>query len=277
METKTVLRILVVMAFAITFTFLAGVISADATSFFPQPTTANCLNCHPVIGDSWEHSAHQESGLECETCHNPVNEKHPQETMPTDISSRQCATCHADTMAEFETSIHGSEDLTCVRCHNAHTASTKSENVQSLCQACHQDLEHYYAYTTHAENNVLCTDCHLPMAAIEGDADSSHRVHTFAPELASCETCHGEDLHPVEDQPCTEEEISRAEALGLDYPCKPEEIVQAGLGIPCDGVISDQPGSVRPVGFAITGVLVGVAAGMLASPWLEKWYERFRK
>ena len=116
------------------------------------------------------------------------------------------------------------------------------------------------------------------MEAIEGDANASHRVHTFAPELASCQTCHGEDMHTVqEDKPCTDEEIARAEALGLDYPCKPEEVVQAGLGLGGEEVLSIEPGKVNPLGFAITGTLVGVAAGMLLSPWLEKWFERFQK
>jgi hypothetical protein len=40
-------------------------------------------------------------------------------------------------------------------------------------------------------------------------------------------------------------------------------------------LISDDPGNVNPLGFATVAGLVGMAAGMILSPWLERWYQRF--
>ena len=67
------------------------------------------------------------------------------------------------------------------------------------------------------------------------------------------------------------------EMAGIESICPPEEqVVAAGLMLHEDETLAIEPGKTSPVGFAIIGTLVGVAAGMLLSPWLEKWFERFQ-
>lgn len=277
MSTKLIARLFVTITFALIFGFLGSVVSADSDEIFVQPKVGECTACHWVVRDSWEANVHGEAGVGCETCHSPVNQNHPNEVMPTDISSRLCGSCHGSTDEEFEASIHGQEDLTCIRCHNSHTTNIKSDTVQGLCEDCHADRTHYYSLSTHSDNNVLCTDCHLPLADSESRIGPGNKVHTFEPNLKSCETCHNQDLHPLPEEVCNEEAIAAAEAQGDESICPSEEIVAAGFKLPEDQNLMIEPGDTSPVGFAMIGTLVGMAAGMILSPWLEKWFERFQR
>ena len=278
---KIFTRLFVIATFALVFGFLGSVVSAESEEIFVQPKVGECKACHWVVRDSWEVSAHGEAGVECETCHSPVNQDHPDGVMPTDISSRLCGSCHTSTDEEFESSIHGQEDLTCVRCHNSHTTTIKNDTVQGLCKDCHADLAHGFSATVHADNGVLCTSCHLPTDGETERVGPGDMVHTFEPNLNSCKSCHTEELVHEVEKPCSEEEIAEAEALGLDYPCKEdqaiEDVVAAGFMLPEDETLLIDPGDTSPVGFAIIGTLVGMAAGMILSPWLEKWFERLQR
>ena len=49
-------------------------------------------------------------------------------------------------------------------------------------------------------------------------------------------------------------------------PVNPEMQVSAGL--------TPEPGPVSPVGFAGLAALIGLAAGMVLAPWLERFYHR---
>ena len=127
----------------------------------------------------------------------------------------------------------------------------------------------------------LCTSCHLPTDGETQRVGPGDMVHTFEPNLNSCKSCHTEELVHEVEKPCSEEVIAEAEALGLDYPCKEdqaiEDVVAAGFMLPEDETLSIDPGDTSPVGFAIIGTLVGMAAGMILSPWLEKWFERLQR
>ena len=278
MSTKTITRIFSITIFALLFGFLATVVSADASkTVFAKPDVQDCHSCHRIIQDAWEQGSHGIAGVECQTCHSPVAEAHPQEVMPTDISSRLCGTCHTTTDEEFEDSVHGEEDLTCVRCHNSHTTHIRTETVQDLCQNCHQDITHFFKYSTHAEQNLYCTDCHLPVDTGEDREGIGDRVHSFAVDFASCKNCHDEDIHIDTTETCTEEMLAEAEQNGEEPPCSPETISTAGINIPQESGLSMTPGSTNPVGFAIVGTLIGVVAGMILSPFLEKWFERLQR
>jgi hypothetical protein len=278
MITKIFKKIILGFSFILTLGMMAGVINAKAGETSEVPTTEDCQKCHPIIQEFWGTGAHGGANVDCSTCHTPYSD-HPEEVMPSDVSSRLCGQCHIATMDEWANSVHGEEDLTCARCHDSHTAHIKTENVQSLCEHCHSDRVHYFAFSDHASEGLLCTDCHLETDESEIRQGPGNRVHTFAADLNACVNCHQEDVHEPhkEIKICGSEERKEAEAQGLEYPCDETEVTQAGLGIPLDEeVLAVEPQDVSPLGFTIVGTLAGVAAGIIAAPWMEKWFRRNR-
>lgn len=265
MSNKLTTKVLFGVCFAIIFGLAAGIISAQADISLQQATAENCQTCHYKVADIYEVNMHGKSGIACSTCHSPVSANHPEEVMPTDISSRLCANCHVTTDEEFETSVHGQKDLTCVRCHNAHSADIRTENVQTLCENCHEDFVHIFASTSHAKANLLCTDCH------QQSDDSGDRVgpgnitHTFEPNLDTCSSCHKDQMHNPNQNVC---EIG--EGGEGDIPCDTEEAVESGLTLPKSAAMMTEPQPAGPTGFILIGILVGTAAGMILAPWLEK-------
>jgi hypothetical protein len=272
---KSFFGIFIILVLGATF----GVFKAKADENWQAPATENCQTCHPIIDEFWANGAHGAANVDCSTCHSPYTD-HPDEVMPTDVSSRLCGQCHSATMDEWKESVHGQEDLSCTSCHNSHTAALKSDNVQSLCEHCHSERVHIFSFSDHALQGLQCTDCHLEMDESETRKGPGDKVHTFAVDLNACVTCHQEDVHkPHEDtQICDPEERKVAEEQGLVYPCDELEVTQAGLGIPLDeDVLAVEPQDVSPLGFTIIGTLAGVAAGIIAAPWLEKWFRKERE
>ena len=220
---------------------------------------AECLTCHTTGYDPATNSAEYE-GVACTVCHTPANDNHPLEVMPTKVSSRDCGNCHIDTFAEWEMSVHAQENLSCNNCHNSHTASIKGDDSQRLCQSCHNDKVHYFGNTTHAQEGLLCIDCHLTITDTEmGDGHGS-RLHTFSVNMDTCAKCHIDTLN--------------LESTKIDGD---DEILQSGLLPDFETTTMEQPDNVSPIGFAILGTLIGMAVGMLLSPWLEKWYASFNR
>jgi hypothetical protein len=41
--------------------------------------------------------------------------------------------------------------------------------------------------------------------------------------------------------------------------------------------VSTEPDPVSPVGFATLAGLIGMASGMILTPWLERWYRRMKR
>ena len=83
--------------------------------------------------------------------------------------------------------------------------------------------------------------------------------HSFNANLNSCNACHADQMH------------SPAEALGTDQPpltlsSPSQQLQQAGLNA--------KPSPVSPWGYAGLAALIGLAAGMVLAPWLERWYSR---
>lgn len=229
-----------------------------------QGSPTECLACHttgfdPATG-TWETES-----VSCSVCHGPDPGEHPEQIMPTDISSRTCGNCHLDTHTEWEDSVHGQENLTCIRCHSPHTTDLRADGVQSLCQSCHNDVTHYYGETKHAEEGLLCSDCHLRVSdAAEGNMGEGHgqRVHTFTVDLESCSQCHASDMqHPAEGA-MTPEDDSIVEGT--------EPVLSLASAVP----INNEPDPVSPFGFAVLASLVGMGFGIVVAPWLEKWNRR---
>ncbi len=290
-------RFFITLSIALMVGLSFWVVGAKAENHKYQEMTPDCQGCHDVIREHWEEGSHGQAysnpafqsawnlqgqpgeclachttgydpatnsveyeGVACTVCHTPVNDNHPLEVMPTNVSSRDCGNCHIDTFAEWEISAHAQEDLSCNKCHNSHTASIKAEDAQILCQSCHKDEIHYSDNTTHAQEGLLCIDCHLTVSETEIGNGHGSREHSFAVNMDTCAKCHIDTLN--------------LEAAGMDID---EEILQSGLIPNFEKNTMEQPDNVSPIGFAILGTLIGMAVGMLLSPWLEKWFARFNR
>ncbi len=235
-----------------------------------------CLVCHTTGYDpssgTWLHD-----GVSCEACHGPMKEGHPQEPMPVDRTSDLCARCHSDARfnwGDWQQSTHYQRGMDCVTCHDPHSASlkiTKSldgtnqyKDASQLCVTCHKDVSMDFPYSQHHQKGVSCIDCHVTHTIT--DPNTAHTVpdHSFKANIASCNTCHAQQMH------------TNNEATGTSAPASttsagttPNEIKDAGL--------TPQPNPVNPIGFAGLAGLIGLAGGMVLAPWLEKWYRQITK
>ncbi len=293
MISKLFWRLLIGVCFAVPLG-LAGVAIGHAS---PQQQTnpeGECQDCHVIIQDHWANGAHSKAttdpvfveqweaagndpacltchttgydsktglwevdGVSCTTCHVPSSSNHPDQIMPTDVSSRLCGQCHLDTFSEWQSSTHGQEELTCVKCHDSHSAGLKADSVQDLCQACHNEEVHFFSFTAHAAQGLLCTDCHLRVSDSQMGEGHGQRIHTFKVDMETCSRCHTKEMHfPISD-------------AMTSMP------LQAGVMNPIDGTeVNEVPQPANPYGFAIVAGLVGMAFGMLVAPWMERWYRR---
>ena len=295
-------RLFVGACFALPLGILA-VVTVEAQTIDEQPSSAaECAGCHEITQAHWSESAHANSvedpvfqaawreqgspseclachttgfdpvsqswkieSVSCTVCHGPDPGDHPEQIMPTDISSRMCGSCHLDTHAEWEDSIHGQENLACVRCHDPHETDLRAEGVQTLCQSCHSDVTHFYGETKHAEEGLLCSDCHLRVSdAADGNMGEGHgqRLHTFTVDLQSCSQCHENEMHYPEAAGAMTSDETAAEA-------NTPELTMASA-VP----IQNEPDPVSPFGFAVLASLVGMGFGIVIAPWLEKWNRR---
>ena len=269
MSKKIQTKLIFGLIFAVLFGLAAGVISAQADNQYAPTSAENCQTCHYKVMDVYEVSHHGEAGISCTICHSPVNSNHPQEVMPTDVSSRLCGTCHKTVADELEASVHGQKDLTCVRCHNSHTAALRAENVQALCDNCHKDVVHDFSFSAHSQAQILCTDCHQQTVDHKDRIGEGDITHTFVPNLETCSACHKQDMHNPHTDPCAE-----GAETDSGVPCNAQEVVQAGLSIPKDPDVLSEPEPAGPFGFIVIGVLVGMAAGMILAPWLENLFKK---
>jgi hypothetical protein len=290
-------RLFIGLCFALILGCTGWVIAAQAEPLVPDELTPDCQGCHDILREHWQAGAHGQAatnetfqqawqeqgspaecmqchttgydpatqawdfeGVACITCHNPVNQNHPMEVMPTDVSSRLCGECHLETFAQWETSIHAAEDLSCVQCHNTHTTDIKADDVQQLCSSCHSDAVHFFNFTPHAQAGMLCTDCHLRISDSEMGDGHGKRLHYFKVDIETCVECHSDGLHTY------------APGMGVQDD---EGISQTSMIPGLEENLEAQPDPVSPVGFGILGTLVGLAFGMLLAPWLERWFKRF--
>lgn len=230
-----------------------------------------CLVCHvtnydPATG-TW-----LEDGVACEACHGPMVADHPKEPMPVDRSSELCARCHSDTRFDWQDwqgSTHFQRGMSCITCHDPHSASlkvvqprngtAKYNDASELCVTCHQDVSMDFPYSVHQKQGVTCINCHVTHS--DPGSTDVHALpdHSFKANLDSCNACHSGQMH------------SAADAVGTNPPTtqavsQPQEVKQAGL--------TAQPNPVSPIGYAALAALIGLAAGMVAAPWLEKLYAR---
>jgi len=304
---KLLYRLLVGLCFALPAAlavFASGQARIEAQAEVHGPAEENCSECHEIIRTHWTESEHgkatsdpafqkawqeagkpnecltchttgfdaetgtwQEDGVACATCHSPIPTNHPEDIMPTDISSRLCGTCHLETHEEWSDSTHAQEDLSCVRCHNPHTTELRAADTQELCSACHNDEVHFFEYTIHAQEGVTCMDCHLQVTGGNSVSDAQMseghgaRHHTFMVGMDTCATCHTLDMHYPVNNDGTPQNLTGE---------KMTTVME-------DALVQPEPNPTSPVGYSLLAGLVGMASGMILAPWSERWVRRINK
>jgi predicted CXXCH cytochrome family protein len=231
-----------------------------------------CLVCH-TTGYDPATATYKAEGVTCEACHGPAPADHPKSPMPVDRSPDLCGRCHSDTRfgwQDWKVSTHYQRGMDCATCHDPHSASIKkvtgpwgtekSDDVSQLCITCHKESSMDFSYTTHAQKGISCIDCHVKH--VENTDPAAHSVpdHSFNASLASCNTCHSQQMH------------SPSEAVtpqGTAEPVAVEPTPEVQLAS-----VTPEPNSVSPIGFSAMAGLIGLAGGMVLAPWLERWYHR---
>ncbi|MCJ7702807.1 MAG: hypothetical protein MUO62_14585 [Anaerolineales bacterium] len=223
-----------------------------------QGEKSECLVCHTTGYDA-ENNTWIADGITCEACHSPIAENHPGQPMPSDRSASFCGTCHQETLFEWQVSAHRETNLVCVDCHGQHSTNLKSEDSDALCSNCHRERASNFGHTAHSQEGLTCADCHLGPTGGETGEGHAVRDHSFDVRLSTCNACHAYQMHDPTD-------------VHMDAPSEPE-IVDAMASVETAGVSID-PSPVNPIYYALLSGLIGMAFGLLVSPWIEKWYRK---
>ena len=232
-----------------------------------------CLVCH-VTGYDPATATWEADGVTCEACHGEAPADHPKSPMPIDHSTDLCGRCHSDTRfgwQEWKVSTHYQRGMDCTVCHDPHSAALKQvasangesptfEDASELCITCHNEYSMDFPYSSHHQQGVSCVDCHVNH--LENDSREVHSVpdHSFNANLKSCSTCHADQMHKPGDA------LQTGTAEPITHETAAEEMEFAS--------VTPEPGPVSPVGFAGLAALIGLAAGMVLAPWLERFYLR---
>lgn len=239
-----------------------------------KPTA--CLSCH-VTGYDPNTGTWLEDGVSCIACHKDDGGNHPKTTMTVDKTGGTCGTCHTDArfgIQDWETSTHYAAGMDCTTCHNPHNASLKVtvnlkeqtfKDASQLCISCHQEASMNFPYSSHSKQGVNCIDCHLEH--VEDNA-AVHKVadHSFKASIKSCSSCHSDQMHAPGEVVGTQQQ----NAANAAVPTSTSEPVISNVNQ--SPIISPDPAPVSPLGYAGITALIGIAAGMLLAPWLERGY-----
>lgn len=229
-----------------------------------------CLVCHTTGYDPASGTWKSEN-ISCEACHEPVAPDHPKSPMPVNRSPDLCGRCHSDTRfgwQEWQGSTHYQRGMDCITCHDPHSASLKTvgqsqdkatKDVSQLCINCHKETSMSFSYTTHSQKGVSCVDCHLKHLETQDRAAHTVPDHSFNASLTTCNTCHATQMHQPGEATAPTVNAEQQPAAPSAPPLETSSL-------------SPEPEPVSPVGYATLAGLVGLAAGMILSPWLEKIY-----
>lgn len=246
-----------------------------------------CLVCHstgydPATGQS------QSEGVNCAACHNPIPPNHPVDNMPVSTSPDLCGKCHSDprfSTNNWKLSTHYQRGMDCIVCHDPHTAGMKTVegttpvtdgDASALCENCHKDAMKNFPTSKHAEAGVTCVNCHLGFNVGDQnlnnvDFGAVHMApdHSFLPSLDTCNKCHADQMH-APGEAIAAAAIKVEEAGGTPTP----ELSPVVSPVP---LVKSEPAPVSPVGFASMASVLGLAAGMVLAPWLERAYRHLSK
>jgi len=244
---------------------MAAVVPAFQEAWEENGKSPECLSCHTTNYDPatgmWE-----TNGIFCSVCHTDQSGPHPETPMPTDPSSRLCGSCHLDTYDEWQVSVHGEGEMACVNCHNPHTTTLKVGNMRDLCTTCHNEEGHFYSYTAHAQRGLKCTDCHLRVSETPIGEGHGQRLHTFRVDLATCNQCHGEEMH----YPVAEDLMADTELMQSAYAPSSAVISEMDPQIVAD---EPSPQPAQPINYLLVAA-VGAGFGAAMMPVAEGWLRR---
>jgi anti-sigma factor RsiW len=100
---------------------------------------------------------------------------------------------------------------------------------------------------------------------MEGPDNNIHQVadHSFKASVETCSACHAEQMHAAGEASATHQ--------SAPVVANPTEATEPTPAAELSS-ITPEPSPVSPLGYAGIAALVGLAAGMLLAPWLEKGY-----
>jgi predicted CXXCH cytochrome family protein len=167
--------------------------------------------------------------------------------------------------------------MDCSSCHDPHNASLKitinlkdpdaPRDASRLCISCHEEASMNFPYTKHNQEGITCIDCHLEH--LEDTNTDIHRVadHSFKASVQTCNSCHADQMHANGEAIATQEtaNISLVQAANELSP-----VLETSA-------ITPEPSPVSPIGYAGLAALIGVGAGMVLAPFLERWYRKALK
>lgn len=250
----------------------AGTDPAFLQQWNDQGKPGACLVCHTTGYDpataTWE-----ADGITCKACHTDADSQHPKTPMTVDKSPDLCGRCHSDTRfgwQDWSGSTHYQRGMECTTCHDPHSASLKlatgpretatNADISQLCINCHQEASMNFPYTAHHQKGVSCVDCHLEH--MESTERAAHSVpdHSFRASLETCNTCHADQMHSPLEATTTTSAIEN-----------PSVTVAPTPGLQTSS-ITPEPTPVSPLGYSVLAALIGLAAGMVLAPWLERLY-----
>jgi predicted CXXCH cytochrome family protein len=255
----------------------------------------DCQGCHPAFYESWENGLHGQSwddpvfqnawqeqgepgecidchvtgydpgsntwaadGVTCERCHNPAPANHPQEPMPVARTSELCGDCHTETFFQWQASVHRQADLGCETCHDPHGSQLLAEDDAVLCATCHKARSSDFSHTSHSDEGLACADCHMINLAEQGVQAHGEKDHSFFVSLEACNGCHVYQMH---DPVAVHEEEAADKQLDAMASAEVSSVMAT-------------PNPINPLGFALLAGLVGLAAGVVLAPWIERFQNR---
>lgn len=236
----------------VTFVFVSAAPPAQTDGIEPL----DCKSCHQAFVSAWENGAHAKAieQVTCESCHGIPTYGHPNSPMVVDKSPFLCGDCHTQALYEWQLSGHGAKNVACSNCHDPHATSLKTDNPVMLCGSCHSERSESFTHTQHSQQGLTCPDCHLQMAEAEKIEGWSYD-HTFQVHLETCNKCHAQELHTGLPH-------------GTEAPVNPDAMAAV------DAAVTIAPSPVSPLGFSIFAGVIGIGAGIVLAPWLERKLRR---
>lgn len=161
-----------------------------------QTQSKVCMSCHAGgARQHWLGSVHEERGVGCTDCHNPMFRTSADGAMAKSSINQVCAGCHQDIMAKFQLRSHmplPEGQMACTDCHNPHGTIThpmlKTDTVNETCYKCHAEKRGPFVWE-HAPVRENCLNCHDPHG-------SSQQALLVAPVPMLCQQCHTMTRHP---------------------------------------------------------------------------------